>query len=59
MVKTDCFAYNEKYGDNPERGCKALKIMECENCAFYKSKEELTQKKIRSDVILYEMHQGD
>lgn len=36
MIKKDCFAYNYAH-----HNCKALKIIDCENCRFYKTEEQL------------------
>ena len=36
MHKHDCFAYDSK-----KEICKALKAIECVNCAFYKTRQQL------------------
>lgn len=38
MVRSDCFAYQER-----DKKCRALKFLDCKNCAFYKN--ELAYKK--------------
>lgn len=49
-VRTDCFAYDEKYKD-----CKALREMICKNreCKFYKSRDKINQGKIEHDIRNY------
>lgn len=38
-MKTDCFAYHVGPRGGA-RDCKALKILDCTNCSFYKTNEE-------------------
>lgn len=37
----DCFAYTH-------RGCRALKVKNCEGCNFYKTKEEAEASRIKA-----------
>ena len=41
MYKKDCFAFTER------RGCQVLKETECEDCAFYKSREQYDADEIK------------
>ena len=44
-VKKDCFAFNEKCNT-----CKAINVLDCKNCKFYKNKQEYLKecnKKVR------------
>lgn len=56
-IREDCFAYNEK-----TKECDALKELYCakENCKFYKSCEEISQKYIENCIKSYRYkHQND
>lgn len=41
MYKKNCFAYFEKNG---RKKCKALKVLDCENCKFFHTKEYYEEK---------------
>lgn len=45
MVNKNCFAFKEQIKDGHERyTCTALFKMECENCKFFKTKQEYVDK---------------
>lgn len=45
MIKTDCFAYENRKGHFK---CTALHVDNCLNCHFYKTKEQLRNEELRN-----------
>ena len=45
--KTDCFAYTDTgtYGPRGVKGCRALSVLDCNNCDFYKTNEQVEEEK--------------
>lgn len=44
-MKTDCFAFvsgdKQSYGPNGVRGCRALRVLDCNKCSFYRTQEQV------------------
>ena len=53
VVKTDCFAYDEKIKD-----CEILDKLYCKNkeCKFYRHRCEVNKNKIEADIIKYSIN---
>ena len=52
-MKTDCFAY--RVGTSGKEYCDALKIMKCEGCSFYKTKEQVAADEAKTQKRLKEI----
>ena len=53
MYKKDCFAFAER------RGCQVLKETECEDCVFYKSREQYDADGIKVREIIRQKPQHE
>ena len=48
MNKTDCFAYYNRLDRGGE--CRALSVLDCNNCGFYKTNEQVEEEKKAVEV---------
>lgn len=46
--KTDCFAYY--VGPRGGQDCRALRVLDCNNCGFFKTQEQVEEEKKAVEV---------
>lgn len=47
-INKDCFAFKERNG---HMGCKALSLLDCKDCKFYRN--DITETEIEQDIRHY------